>query len=126
MTNPPYKRAEQFLEKALADARYVALLLRSKLLARRRGPHRAARPPASADASVDRRSPFADDASSGMDRKAGLEQYGLFLGHLGQAGQRARIPAPVQLAGDLRAAGMGGLALKSLDQADVGLIVRAV
>ena len=31
VTNPPYKRAQRFLEKALADARYVALLLRSNL-----------------------------------------------------------------------------------------------
>jgi hypothetical protein len=30
--NPPYKRAQRFLEKALADARYVALLLRSNFL----------------------------------------------------------------------------------------------
>jgi hypothetical protein len=32
VANPPYKKARQFLEKALADARYVALLLRSNFL----------------------------------------------------------------------------------------------
>jgi hypothetical protein len=32
VTNPPYKLAQRFLEKALADARYVALLLRSNFL----------------------------------------------------------------------------------------------
>jgi hypothetical protein len=32
VTNPPYNRAQRFLEKALADARYVALLLRSNFL----------------------------------------------------------------------------------------------
>jgi hypothetical protein len=32
VTNPPYKQAQRFLEKALADAPYVALLVRSNFL----------------------------------------------------------------------------------------------
>ena len=75
-----------------------------------------------------------------MDRKAGFEQYRIFMGGLGSAGQRARIPASLQLARNLRAARMGGLALKLAEVlyfgwegealrrtfAELGLIVRAL
>jgi hypothetical protein len=59
---------------------------------------------------MDRRSPPADDAQRGVDRKAGVEQPRVFVGGLRPASQPAQIPAPVQLAGDLRSAGVAGLA----------------
>jgi hypothetical protein len=109
VTNPPYLKARRFLEKALADGvRYVALLVRTNFLFEG-GERTELRSQASANPNMDRRSPPADDAQRGVDRKAGVEQHGVFVGGLGPASQPARIPAPVQLAGDLRSARMAGL-----------------
>jgi hypothetical protein len=112
--NPPYKKALQFLEKALADGvPYIAMLVRTHWLVERRGARPAARRRPPADASVDFGTPSADHASRRMDRQDGPQQRPARVGDLASWG-KARISPALQLARNTGPAGMARMGRQNL------------
>ena len=85
MTNPPYKHALQFAQKALSEVPYVAFLVRSSFDIEGRQAHGLSCQP-SADADMAISEAAADDASVWLDREPGAEQYAALLAYLGARG----------------------------------------
>jgi hypothetical protein len=84
ITNPPFRLALQFAAKAIADASYVALLLRLNFLESVERHYLLSQGPAREGLGLI--APASDDAPPGLGRAASVEQSLLCVVHLGARG----------------------------------------